>query len=111
MGRTLVLLGGAARVLKRRRAGRACCAMGPPRRGPRRRQEDFMDVIDLLVADHNRVRGLFSRYRAAHEADNTDQASALATEIIKELKIHMAAEEAVFYRAVKERSEEIHEDV
>jgi hemerythrin superfamily protein len=70
-----------------------------------------MDVIDLLVADHNRVRGLFTRYQAADEADNTEEASALAGEIIKELKIHMAAEEAVFYRAVKERTEEIHEEV
>jgi hemerythrin superfamily protein len=70
-----------------------------------------MDVIELLIADHNRVRGLFSRYHDADEADDTKAMSNLAERIIDELNIHMAAEEAVFYRAVKGRSEAIHEEV
>jgi hemerythrin-like domain-containing protein len=70
-----------------------------------------MDVIDLLVADHNRMRGLFSRYNTASEDGDTAQASALAAEVIEELNVHMAAEETVFYQSVKECSEEIGDDV
>jgi hemerythrin-like domain-containing protein len=70
-----------------------------------------MDVIDLLVADHNRVRGLFARYKKANEAGSAGEASELAAGIIDELNVHMAAEEAVFYTAVKERTEEISDDV
>jgi hemerythrin superfamily protein len=70
-----------------------------------------MDVLDLLIADHNRVRGLFSRYGEANEADDGAEESMLAAEIIRELKVHMAAEEAVLYRSVKARSEEIGGDV
>jgi hemerythrin superfamily protein len=67
-----------------------------------------MDVIALLVADHNRVRGLIARYK---EADGTPDKSQLAARIMEELQIHMAAEEKVFYQSVKDRSEEIGEDV
>jgi hemerythrin superfamily protein len=70
-----------------------------------------MDVIELLVADHNRVRGLFARYKKAKEAEKVDDQSALATDIIRELTIHMAAEEEVFYQAVKKRTEDIGDDV
>lgn len=70
-----------------------------------------MDVLDLLIADHNRMRGLFARYTEANEADRSDEAAALAARIVEELTVHMAAEEEVLYQAVKERNEEIHEDV
>jgi hemerythrin-like domain-containing protein len=70
-----------------------------------------MDVIDLLVADHNRVRGLISRYKDADEADKTAEAAELADLIIGELKVHMTAEEDVFYQAVKKRTSEIKDDV
>ena len=70
-----------------------------------------MDVIDLLVADHNRIRGLISRYKEADEADKTAEASELAATIIRELNVHMAAEESVFYKAVKERTSGIKDDV
>jgi hemerythrin-like domain-containing protein len=67
-----------------------------------------MDVIDLLIADHNRVRGLIARYE---EADESSAKHQLASKIIDELQIHMAAEEKVFYKSVKDRSSEIGEDV
>ena len=67
-----------------------------------------MDVIALLIADHNRVRGLIARY---NEADETSEKGHLATKIIEELRIHMEAEEKVFYQSVRDRSEEIGEDV
>jgi hemerythrin superfamily protein len=67
-----------------------------------------MDVIALLIADHNRVRGLIARY---NEADETSAKCQLASKIIDELQIHMAAEEKVLYQSVKDRSQEIGEDV
>ena len=70
-----------------------------------------MDVIDLLVADHNRARGLISRYKDADEAGKTEEASELADAIIRELNVHMVAEESVFYQAVKKRTGEIKDDV
>jgi hemerythrin-like domain-containing protein len=70
-----------------------------------------MDVIDLLVADHNRARGLIARYKKASEADKTKEAAALSAELITELTIHMAAEEEVFYRSAQKRSGEISDDV
>ena len=30
-----------------------------------------MQALDLLIADHNRVRGLFARFKEAHEAEDT----------------------------------------
>ena len=70
-----------------------------------------MDVIDSLIADHNRVRGLISGYKDAHQADKSNEASELAEKITHELEIHMAAEEEVFYQSVKKRSGEIKVDV
>jgi hemerythrin superfamily protein len=70
-----------------------------------------MDVIELLIADHNRMRGLFSRYNEADEADDTNSAAGLSADIIEELNIHMEAEESVFYKSVKKRSDEIDDDV
>ena len=32
-----------------------------------------MNALDLLIADHNRVRGLFARYQAAEEAGDTSE--------------------------------------
>jgi hemerythrin-like domain-containing protein len=70
-----------------------------------------MDVIELLVADHNRARGLIARYKEATEADKTKEAAALSAKLIDELTIHMAAEEEVFYRAAQKRSGEISHDI
>ena len=36
-----------------------------------------MDSIALLIADHNRVRGLFSRFKDAHEADDAHDPDSL----------------------------------
>jgi len=32
-----------------------------------------MDAVQLLIADHNRVRGLFKQAQSAHEADDTSK--------------------------------------
>ena len=70
-----------------------------------------MDALQLLTADHNRVRGLFTRFRSAQEADDLTLMSELGAEIVRELDVHATIEERVFYPAVSEASEEIHEVV
>jgi hemerythrin superfamily protein len=70
-----------------------------------------MDALTLLTADHNRVRGLFERFRKAEDAKNTSKPSALADEIFTELKVHTAIEEEIFYPAMRDLSDEIGETV
>jgi hemerythrin superfamily protein len=66
-----------------------------------------MDALKLLTADHNRVRGLFTRWQAAEENDDTAAMSDLATQIITELEVHTRIEEEIFYPAVRGKSEDI----
>jgi hemerythrin superfamily protein len=67
-----------------------------------------MDALELLTADHNRVRGLFSRFQAA-EGENDAQAARLAAKIFEELEIHTKIEEEIFYPEVTRLKDEIHE--
>ena len=70
-----------------------------------------MDALALLTADHNRVRGLFTRFTSAHEADDTQEMATLAAEILTELDVHAEIEEQVFYPAISEASADIREIV
>ncbi len=70
-----------------------------------------MNALDLLIADHNRVRGLFSRFREAHEADQSAEAIEIAGKIFDELEVHTTIEEEVFYPAVHDTSAEVGETV
>ena len=67
-----------------------------------------MDALELLTADHNRVRGLFTRFKAA-EGSNDAQAAQLAKMIFEELEVHTKIEEEIFYPAITKLSDEIHE--
>jgi hemerythrin superfamily protein len=67
-----------------------------------------MDALELLTADHNRVRGLFARFQAA-EGENDAQAARLAAKIFEELEVHTKIEEEIFYPTVTKLNEEIHE--
>ena len=67
-----------------------------------------MDALELLTADHNRVRGLFSRFQAA-EGENDAQAARLAEKIFEELEVHTKIEEELVYPAVTKLADEIHE--
>ena len=69
-----------------------------------------MDALTLLTADHNRVRGLFTRWKAAHEAGEDSTAGELYKKIAEELKVHTDIEETVFYPAV-DVNDELHEMV
>lgn len=70
-----------------------------------------MDGLDLLIADHNRVRGLFTCFREAHKSDETPAMGALANKIFEELEVHTAIEEQIFYPAVHDLSQELAEVV
>ncbi len=70
-----------------------------------------MDALQLLTADHNRVRGMATRFEAAHEEDDLEAATALATRILRELEVHTTIEEEIFYPSVRDLTEEIHETV
>ena len=67
-----------------------------------------MDALELLTADHNRVRGLFTRFKEA-EGSSDREAVELADMIFRELEVHTAVEEKVFYPTITEFSDEIHE--
>jgi hemerythrin superfamily protein len=70
-----------------------------------------MDALMLLTADHNRVRGLFAKFRAAHESEDAAEMAEVATKILTELDVHAEIEEQIFYPAISEASEEIRETV
>ena len=61
-----------------------------------------MDALELLTADHNRVRGLFTRFKAAKEADDLDTMTVLCRTILNELEVHTTIEEEIFYPAFRE---------
>jgi hemerythrin superfamily protein len=67
-----------------------------------------MDALELLIADHNRVRGLFTRFQAAEGESDRDMTE-LADLIFRELEVHTAIEEQVFYPTVTKLNDEIHE--
>ncbi|MBV9487002.1 MAG: hemerythrin domain-containing protein [Frankiaceae bacterium] len=70
-----------------------------------------MDALAILIADHNRVRGLFARFNTANDADAVDEMSTLAEQIIEELTVHTSIEETHFYPWVVSISDETKETV
>jgi len=70
-----------------------------------------MDALSLLIADHNRMRGLFARFKKAEDADQTDTASQLAQTIFTELEVHTTIEEEIFYPWAHDLADEIGETV
>ncbi len=70
-----------------------------------------MDALDLLTADHNRIRGLFARFQEAKDNDATAEMGELAGKIFFELKVHTEIEEKIFYPAVRDLDEELAAEV
>ena len=64
-----------------------------------------MDALDLLTADHNRVRGLFTRFKEAQDSDDTATMGELAEKIFEQLEVHTKIEEQVFYPAIHDLDE------
>jgi hemerythrin superfamily protein len=67
-----------------------------------------MDALELLTADHNRVRGLFTRFQAAEGSDD-GEAAQLAATIFSELEVHTKIEEEIFYPTISSLNDEIHD--
>ena len=70
-----------------------------------------MDALGLLIADHNRVRGLFTRFREAHEAEDNPTMIAVASQVFEELDVHTTIEEEIFYPSAQDTSDDVHETV
>jgi hemerythrin superfamily protein len=56
-----------------------------------------MDGLTLLIADHNRVRGVFARFQEAEKSGEVAEMGELVRTIDEELTVHTDIEEKVFY--------------
>jgi hemerythrin superfamily protein len=70
-----------------------------------------MDAIELLTADHNRVRGMFAQFKSAKEADDLATMTTVAAKILEDLTVHTTIEEEIFYPALQDASDEIHDTI
>jgi hemerythrin superfamily protein len=70
-----------------------------------------MDALELLVGDHNRMKGLFARFAEAHESDDRAGQEQVAQTIFATLDVHTQIEETVFYPAIQDLNDEIHDTV
>jgi len=68
-----------------------------------------MDAIEVLIGDHNRVRGLFAQLAAAKQAGDAATTAAVAERIVAELEAHTTIEEEIFYPETRALSKEIGE--
>jgi hemerythrin superfamily protein len=59
------------------------------------------DAIAMLMADHKKVKKLFSDFDKLKEEGGDDEKSAIVDQICNELKIHTELEEEIFYPAVR----------
>jgi hemerythrin superfamily protein len=65
--------------------------------------EQFDSAVEMLEADHRKVRELFQRYEAAGNPDAKQQ---VAEQTFVELEVHAQLEEMVFYPAFEEAADE-----
>ena len=69
-----------------------------------------MDAITLLKNDHKTVKKLFREFEQAHKKGAAGRAK-LAKEIVEELTVHAAIEEAIFYPAVRSEVPDLEDDI
>ncbi len=69
--------------------------------GPAEKAEGAVKATDLLKADHDKVRDLFKRYDDARGAARAE----IAQTVSRELTVHAAIEEEVFYPALEKSRE------
>lgn len=62
-------------------------------------QTKTQDAVQLLMADHKKVKALFEEFE---DADGSAEKAELVATICKELEVHMQIEEEIFYPAVKQ---------
>jgi iron-sulfur cluster repair protein YtfE (RIC family) len=65
-------------------------------------KHDGGDVIDLLIADHEKVKTLFKQ--VLHSNADDARLKQLAKQITAELTLHAEAEETIFYPALKQKA-------
>ena len=70
-----------------------------------------MSALELLTGDHNRVRGLFTRFKSAKESDDLGEMTTLAQKILTELEVHTTLEEEIFYPELHDLTDEVHETI
>ncbi len=68
-----------------------------------------MDALQVLRADHEVVRDLFGKFKEAKQAKDTAQLQQLQQTIVRELEVHTAIEEEVFYPEAQQVGEEAEE--
>ena len=59
------------------------------------------DAIAMLMADHKKVKKLFSEFDKLKEEGSDEDKTAIVEQICNELKIHTEIEEEIFYPAVR----------
>jgi hemerythrin superfamily protein len=64
------------------------------------------DAIALLKSDHKKVKALFSEFDKLKDDGANEDKAAIVAQICKELKIHTAIEEEIFYPAVRKAIED-----
>jgi hemerythrin-like domain-containing protein len=64
------------------------------------------DAIELLKADHKKVKKMFKDYEKMKDEADAAEKQALAEEICTELSLHAEVEEELFYPAAREAIEE-----
>jgi hemerythrin superfamily protein len=69
-----------------------------------------VDAITLLKRDHKTVNALFKRFEKLGDRATTSKKQ-IAEQIVKELSVHAAIEELVFYPAVKGISDDLKDHV
>jgi hemerythrin superfamily protein len=62
---------------------------------------EAQDAIALLMADHKKVKKLFSDFDKLKEEGSDEDKSAIVEQICNELKVHTELEEEIFYPAVR----------
>ncbi len=68
---------------------------------PNARSAESQDAIDMLMADHRKVKNLFSEFGRLTEDGGDEEKSSIVEQICNELKIHAELEEEIFYPAVR----------
>jgi hemerythrin superfamily protein len=70
---------------------------------PKQNGEQFETAVDMLKADHQKVRDFFQQYKAANDQAAKQQ---IAEQVFVELETHAQIEEMVFYPAFEEAADE-----
>ena len=65
--------------------------------------KDNKNAIDLLKADHTKVKELFEKFE---EADDRKSKKTIVSKALKELSVHATIEEEIFYPAVRKAIED-----